>query len=278
MMLADWKRVARERRARIAQFLPSTRALLRVWKRFRQTPLKLQLFTGVAAIATLGLAVNWTYQVIRKPTELFFPVSSMLFKAPEETWAEYRYIFRWHATAVITPDLLAALAQVEGAGNPVARTYWRWSLTSSPFDVYKPASSAVGMYQITDGTFEIARRLCIQDHAVVEEGPWYTWQSCWFNSLYSRVLPTHAVEMTSANLDRQVSLILANAKKTRATLRQKQNLAVVIHLCGAAAGERYVRRGLRLLPRQQCGDHDARRYLERVNAMRAVFARLQERE
>ena len=27
----------------------------------------------------------------------------------------------------MTPELLAALAQVEGSGNPVARTYWRWS-------------------------------------------------------------------------------------------------------------------------------------------------------
>ena len=58
-------------------------------------------------------------------------------------------------------DLLAALAQAEGSGNPVARTYWRWSLTTKPFEIYKPASSAVGMYQITDGTYEIARRLCV---------------------------------------------------------------------------------------------------------------------
>jgi len=33
-------------------------------------------------------------------------------------------VFREYSTAAITPELLAALAQVEGAGNPLARTYW----------------------------------------------------------------------------------------------------------------------------------------------------------
>jgi hypothetical protein len=45
----------------------------------------------------------------------------------------------------MTPDLLAALAQVEGSGNPVVRTYWRFSLTNEPFENFRPASSAVGM-------------------------------------------------------------------------------------------------------------------------------------
>ena len=36
--------------------------------------------------------------------------------------------------------LLAALAQAEGAGNPVASTYWRWRLTRNPFASYQPAS------------------------------------------------------------------------------------------------------------------------------------------
>ena len=49
------------------------------------------------------------------------------------------------------------IAQVEGAGNPVARTYWRWRLTWNPFAIYQPASSAVGMYQMTDAAFAEAR-------------------------------------------------------------------------------------------------------------------------
>jgi len=37
---------------------------------------------------------------------------------------------RSYSTTSITPELLAALAQVEGAGNPVARIYWRSILGS----------------------------------------------------------------------------------------------------------------------------------------------------
>ena len=118
----------------------------------------------------LFFAVNWTYQVVRKPSELWFPVSGSFYKDPAETWRAYGSLFERHSTAVMTPDLLAALAQVEGSGNPVVRTYWRFSLTHEPFEIFRPASSAVGMYQITDGTFAIARRYCVHRHLVVGRG------------------------------------------------------------------------------------------------------------
>jgi hypothetical protein len=219
-------------------------------------------------VLAAALAVNWLYQVARKPAELFFPVSGVLYKTPEQTWTQYAPIFRRHATTTVTPELLAALAQVEGAGNPVARTYWRWRLTHEPFEIYRPASSAVGMYQITDGTFREARRYCVRDHEVIEDGPWNDWKSCWFNSLYFRVVPSHAVEMTSALLDRQVASIAP-----KATAAQKQDLAAVIHLCGAAGGAAYAARGFRAAAGQRCGDHNLRAYLVRVNAMKRAFAR-----
>ena len=250
----------------------------RWFKAFRRAPLFVQLIVGTASVFTLWLAVNWTYQAVRKPSELLFPVSGTLYKTPSETWRSYAPIFREHATNVMTPDFLAALAQVEGSGNPVVRTYWRWALTPEPFEVYRPASSAVGMYQITDGTFAEARRYCIHDHAVAEAGHWYELRSCWFNGLYSRVMPTDAVELTSGYLDRGVASTLQRRRIAAATLEQKQTLAAVIHLCGAGAGDDYARRGFRLLPRQRCGDHDVRGYLARVNAMKSVFACLAERQ
>jgi hypothetical protein len=218
--------------------------------------------------------LNGLYHVLRKPAELFYPVSGVLTKAPAETWREYETIFREHATAVITPELLAALAQVEASGNPVATPDWRWRLTTRPFDVYRPASSAVGMYQITDGTFAEAKRYCVHRHAVAEDGPWSDLRSCWFNTLYTRVVPSHAAEMTSALLDRRVAQALARARIAGATLQQKQDLAAVIHLCGATAGEAYARRKFQLTPGQRCGEHDAAAYVARVNAMKRVFARL----
>jgi hypothetical protein len=234
-----------------------------------KAPLWLQLSAGALLLLAVGFTVNALYQVARKPAELFFPVSGVLDKTPAETWRQYGPIFRAHSTGVITPDLLAALAQVEGSGNPVARTYWRWRLTVEPWDIYRPASSAVGMYQITDGTFREARRYCIRDHAVVEDGPWHDWRSCWFNGLYTRVLPGHAAELTSAFLDRRVSEMLAGRRPV--ALQQKQDLAAVIHLCGASAGEAYVRRGFKPAPGQRCGSHALAGYLTRVNALKKVF-------
>jgi len=201
-------------------------------------------------------------------------VSGVLSKTPPETWRQYAPLFREHATAVVTPDFLAALAQVEGAGNPVARTYWRWQFAWNPFEVYRPASSAVGMYQITDATFQEAKRYCIHDHAVVEDGPWHALRTCWFNSLYTRVVPSHAVELTAALLDRRVASTLARQGIASATLQQKQDLAAVIHLCGAGPGEAYAKRDFRLTPGERCGDHDVHSYLGQVNAMKRVFARL----
>jgi hypothetical protein len=174
----------------------------------------------------------------------------------------------------MTPDLLAALAQVEGAGNPVARTYWRWRLSWNPFQLYQPASSAVGMYQITDPTFQEAKRYCVHDHVVVEDGPWNDLKSCWFNRAYIRVVPSHAVELTAALLDRTVTRTLERQHIANATLRQRQDLAAVIHLCGAGAGQSYAGRGFRLTPGQKCGDHDVARYLADVNALKRQFLRL----
>jgi hypothetical protein len=225
-------------------------------------------------VLILWLGINWIYQVVRKPSELFFPVSGTLYKTPAETWAEYAPIFKKFATAVMTPDFLAAIAQVEGSGNPVARTYWKWSWSSQPFEVYRPASSAVGMYQITDGNFAAARRFCIHDHVVVEDGPWNDWHSCWFNNLYARVIPSDAVELTSAYLDRSVASILERHRMSSASLLQKQMLAALIHLCGAGAGDEFARRRFRLADGQRCGDTPARVYLERVETMQSVFNRL----
>lgn len=253
---------------------PAARTRKRLFKALGRAPAGISLLVTCATLVVFWLAINWIYQVVRKPSELFFPVSGVLYRTPSETWAAYDSVFRRHSTHVITPEFLAALAQVEGSGNPIVRTYWRWSLSYEPFEVYRPASSAVGMYQITDGTFAEARRYCIRDHVVIEDGPWHDWRSCWFNSLYTRVIASHSVEMTSAYLDRKVARALARAGISAATPQQKQNLAAVIHLCGAGAGERFARRGLQLLAGQRCGDHDVRAYVSRVQAMKRVFTRL----
>jgi hypothetical protein len=267
---ALWPTRIRRRRMRRSPSRFARRALLTA----RVAPLAVQIILGTALLLLVWAAVNWVVQVVRKPTEVFVAVSGSLAKVPAETWRQYGPLFDEHSTAVITPELLAALAQVESNGNPVARTYWRWRYSWNPFEVYRPASSAVGMFQITDGTFAAARRYCIHDHVVVEDGAWDDARSCWFNALYTRVVPAHAVEMTAALLDRTVASILARRRMTTASLQRRQNLAAIIHLCGDGAGDGYARRGFRFSSGQRCGDHDPRRYLVQVNELKRQFVRL----
>jgi hypothetical protein len=271
------RRPARQARRR-SRRVPAVRRLAQAGRRIlgslHRLPPALQVLVGAVVLVTVWAAVNWGYQVLRKPTELFFPVSGTLAKSPAETWRMYGPLFTAHATAVITPELLAALAQVESAGNPVARTYWRWRLTANPLTWYQPASSAVGMYQLTDETFQQAKHYCIHHHVVVEDGAWDDVHSCWFNRLYTRVLPSHAIELTAAWLDRGVARAVAERPRAAITLQEQQDLAAVIHLCGAGAGAAYAARGFRLTDRQQCGDHDVRHYLGQVNALKRQFARM----
>jgi hypothetical protein len=262
--------------------LATLRRFLRArWRTFREagkavlaSPPILRTIVILATILIFWVGVNWAYHAFNKPTEVLFPLDHSLNKHPAETWRQYGSLFRKHATSVVTPALLAALAQVESGGNPVARTYWRWHLTWNPLELYQPASSAVGMYQITNGTFQEATRYCIHNHRVVEDGPWHDPNSCWFNSLYTRVVPSHAIQLTSALLDRRVASAVGSRRIGTVTLRQKQDLAAVIHLCGAGAGQAYAARGFRLTYRQRCGHHDVRDYLARVNAMTYLFTRL----
>lgn len=244
-----------------------------VWLKRQLTALPPALRFVIIAVPVLAVfaATNLVYHVIRKPTELFFPARDVLKKAPAETWREYAPSLREYSTATITPELLAALAQIEGAGNPVAHTYWRWRLTWHPLAIYEPASSAVGMYQMTDAAFAEARHYCIRNHLVVAEGDE---ASCRLTDLYSRIVPRHAIELTAIFLDRNVAAILAGRPGAKASLQQKQDLAAMVHLCGAGPARAFMRRGFRLMEGERCGDHDAATYVAAVNAMKRQFLRL----
>src|SRR5215475_8975088 len=88
------------------------------WRLFRTmlaalwaSPPVILIPVSAVLIVILWLTVNWVYQAINKPTEVFFPLDDAFDKSPPETWRRYGPLFREHATAVITPELLAALAQ-----------------------------------------------------------------------------------------------------------------------------------------------------------------------
>ncbi len=225
------------------------------------------------AAAALALA-NFAYQAARKPTEILGLVAGRAPKSPRATWSRYGPLFREQATDVVSPELLAALAQVESAGDPLARTYWRFRWSGDPLEIYAPASSAVGIMQITDGNLAEARRLCIHDHSVARDGAFLDPRGCWFNALYFRVVPSHAIEMTSAWLHQAVEDTLADRRIPRATLAEKQRLAAAVHLCGRERGAAFAARGFRARAGERCGEHVLAAYLARVEALKEAFGRM----
>jgi hypothetical protein len=239
----------------------------RLWRTLNAMSTAVRIAVAGAAICVFLPLANLVYQVIRKPTELFFFVGTALDKEPTETWRQYAAHFRAYSTDTITPELLAALAQTESSGNPVARTYWRWQLSWNPLAIYKPASSAVGLYQMTDPAFAEANQYCIRQHAVVAT-------DCWFSSLNFRTLPSDATELAAIYLDRNVARVLAAAPRSTASPQQKQDLATIIHLCGTGPGRAFVRRGFQPAAGQHCGDHLVAGYLAKVNGMKRQFLKL----
>ena len=108
--------MTRRQRSRFPRLWP--RARQRAFRALRAAPPLLRLVVAAIVAAGLWAAANWIYQAVHKPTELLFPVSGTLTKTPSQTWRDYEPQFRKYATAVLTPELLAALAQGRERGQP----------------------------------------------------------------------------------------------------------------------------------------------------------------
>ncbi len=77
-------------RRRRLKFMPSARLRRRAVRLFRRAPKTAQLLIVLTLAILLWLALNWMYQVVRKPSELFFPVSGTLNKTPARNLAAVR--------------------------------------------------------------------------------------------------------------------------------------------------------------------------------------------
>jgi hypothetical protein len=247
---------------------------IRIGRALARAPLAVRLAALGATVLVALAIVNVVYQVARKPTELFGLVVAPAPLTPSETWTRYGPQFRAHATDLVRAELLAALAHAESQGDPLARTAWRWRWTWNPFALYAPASSAVGLYQITDAAFEEGRQLCVHDHRVARAGAWYDLHACWFPMLYMRTVPSHAIEMTAAWLHEHLLQALGLERVGRVGLRTRERVAAVIHLCGPSRAAAFVQRGFRPTPGELCGAHDLAAYLTRVDRATLTFERL----
>ena len=219
------------------------------------------------------LLVNLSVQVVRKPTELFGLVVAPDPLTPGQTWARYGAIVQEKSTDLVRPELLAALVQAESSGDPLAHTPWRWRWTLHPFRIYAPASSAVGLLQITDGTFEQARHYCIHGHRVVSDAGPLT-DRCWLNALYFRTIPRHAIELTAAWLHLGVEEARAGRGAAPLSLAQRDALAATVHLCGRARAAALAAHGFIARPGERCGREELRAYLERVRVLATLFERM----
>src|SRR6202012_2473027 len=92
--------------------------------------------------------------------------------------------------------------------------------------------------------------------------------------LYVRTFPSHAIELTSVYLDRNVADVLSVVDDGKASPQQKQDLAAFIHLCGAGPATAYARRHFQMMAGERCGDHLVAAYVSGVNGMKRQFQRL----
>jgi len=222
----------------------------------------------------LFFSVNVIYQVFKKPSELislFFAGSS---KTTQETWDAYGDLCRKHETENISAEFLCAMAQVESGGNPFSTPEWRWRITTDLDQIYAPASSAVGLMQYTDDTFKEAKQFCIHDHKVVQAGSILEFKKCWFNILYTRLCPSHSIEVTSARLNYLLKKILGQRGYVKTSDENKIKLAAVIHLCGEGKGKRFARKGFDFEAVSPCGTHSPRVYYGRIRIIMEAMQKM----
>ena len=202
--------------------------------------------------------VNFFVQIYRKPTELLRWSRLSRSKTPEQTWRQYGDDFRRNGRGVITADFLAALSQLESSGNPLASPGWTFHWSMNPWRIYAPASSAVGLLQMTNGNYGAARAMA-------------------GGGLYSRLVGSDSIEMTAAFLHSHVRRIISGLRYPVA-LRDQQRLAAVMHLCGPGMGPPFVRSHFNAEAMASCGGQPVGAYVRVVMRYRSQFARIAEAE
>ena len=216
---------------------------------------------GALILVGSFFAVNFLVQITRKPAEALGLLGLGRSRSVTETWRAFSHDFERHATEIIDPTFLAAMAQVESSGNPLATPKWRFRWSGSIWNWFAPESTSVGLFQFTDGAFARARKFCIHKGRVARDGPWHDWGSCWFNWAYLRISASDSIEMTSAYLHHEVTTSLGGRK---ASLANQRRLAAVIHLCGPGSAGKFIRSGFDLRSAGTCGRHDVRSYVETI--------------
>ena len=268
-------RRTRRRPARIAVVRPRPRSVRRVLLAMLGAPLAHPSHRRRGRRGGAVASAELDVQVIRKPTEMFFPVGQALVKSPAETWREYGPLFREHSTAVISRRAARRARPGRGRGQPRGADALELALEPQPLRVV-PARLERGRH-VPDHRRHLPRREALlhprprrrRERAVVR---------------LALVLVQRAVHARGAERRDRDDLGSPPSQRRRrarapedrpATLAQKQDLAAVIHLCGAGAGRRLRARAASARPQASAAaTTTSRAYLAQVNAMKRQFARL----
>ena len=214
--------------------------------------------------------------VIRKPAHLLTPITKYFYKVPSETWNSYQGIFTSYETETLDAPFLAALAQAESAGNPIATPYWEFNFQQDILSFFRPASSSLGIYQMTYDTFQDAKRFCFVDGKIVMDLNKKELKNCWSNDFKFRFSVTDSVHLTSARLSYYTESILTKYRK-KASIKQRQQTAAIIQLCGPGKGEQFARSGFAVNQMGSCGSHSVAAYIKRVFKYKQTFVTMAER-
>jgi hypothetical protein len=209
-------------------------------------------------VVGLYLLTNFFVQLYRKPAEIFSFVAFLHYKTPEENWAAYEDYFIRAEQYGIPAELLAAIAQAESSGSPWATP--RWTFNWRPhdvFDLYRPETSAVGLFQFTNGTYERVREHCDGAHSQCPDIGW---------TAPTRLSAGESIQRAAQNLHQE---LLAIAPKNQ---QAWADLAPIVHLCGPGVARRVARSGMPST--LKCGSHNAKIYLRDIKNMAARMSRI----
>ncbi len=124
------------------------------------------------------------------------------------------------------------------------------------------------MYQMTDAAYAEAARYCIRGNAVVDT-------ECGFTGLYTRAVPSHAIDLAAVYLDHNVAAVLA-ARQTQRQARSRSRISPHSSISATQVPSAFVHRGFQMMAGERCGDHLVAAYLAKVKAMKRQFMRLAE--
>lgn len=206
------------------------------------------------------------FHIYHKPSIILLPVSNSFNKLPNETWDTYKDYFNEYSSKTISPFLIAAIVQHESAGNPLAQTYWKWNWDVNPFKWFAPASSSLGLMQMTSGTWEDAKKFCTLGGEVIrEEGK----KSCW-NFLASRLFPASNIRLASIRYHYYLKKWKESLGVDNLSSKLSRRFISVMHLCGVEKAFKWADKP-HLLKKRRCGGHSVREYLRSIARLERKF-------